>query len=134
MTAAWAGSPFTAEEPAGAADAAPDWTAAASRALTPTTARVWEARLREELLLNTDSFCVAADHTARGDPDGGSTARAELGWSCGVAVLKLWEGWQENPVLSGARHELGRNWFVVRWFMFDMRTHCWILSGDRLLR
>ncbi|GAA3218235.1 hypothetical protein GCM10020256_22030 [Streptomyces thermocoprophilus] len=27
-------------------------------------------RLREELLLNTDSFCVAAGRAARGDPDG----------------------------------------------------------------
>src|SRR3954471_13771388 len=59
---------------AGAALAAPDWTAAVSRAATPTRATpatrrlaVWEVRLWEELLLNTDSFCVAAGHTARGD-------------------------------------------------------------------
>ena len=28
-------------------------------------------RLREGLLLNTDSFCAAADHAARGDPTAG---------------------------------------------------------------
>ena len=79
MTATWAGLALPAAGAwDGAADAAPDWTAAASRALTPTTARVWEVRLREELLLNTDSFCVAAGRAARGDPDGGSTVRAEL--------------------------------------------------------
>src|SRR5690348_8757607 len=75
LTAAWAGLPL-AEAWAGAAEAAPVWTAAASRAVTPAMARVWEVRLREELLLNTDSFCVAADRATRGDPDGGSTARA----------------------------------------------------------
>ena len=70
---------FADEAWAGAADAAPAWTAAASSAVTPATATMWEVRLREELLLNTDSFCVAAGCAARGDPDGGSTVRAELG-------------------------------------------------------
>ncbi|GGN13937.1 hypothetical protein GCM10011578_041420 [Streptomyces fuscichromogenes] len=71
---------------AGAALAAPDWTAAAIRAVTPARATaavrryvLWGVRLREELLLNTDSFCVAAGRTARGDPDGGWAGRAELG-------------------------------------------------------
>ncbi|GAA3070919.1 hypothetical protein GCM10010448_62260 [Streptomyces glomeratus] len=65
---------FPAGGPAGAALAAPDWTAAASRAETPTRATaaarrggMWEVRLREELLLNTDSFCMAAGRAARGD-------------------------------------------------------------------
>ncbi|WP_220214851.1 hypothetical protein, partial [Streptomyces shenzhenensis] len=40
---------------------------------------LWGVRLREELLLNTDSFCMAAGRTARGDPDGGWAGRAELG-------------------------------------------------------
>ncbi|GAA3817309.1 hypothetical protein GCM10022403_058450 [Streptomyces coacervatus] len=72
---------------AGAADAAPDWTAAASRAVTPATATMWEVRLREELLLNTDSFCVAAGCAAReirtvGRPTGQNMGMELVGLLC----------------------------------------------------
>ncbi|GHE11147.1 hypothetical protein GCM10010339_69670 [Streptomyces alanosinicus] len=40
---------------------------------------VWEVRLREELLLNTDSFCVTAGRAARGDRTVGWDVRAEQG-------------------------------------------------------
>ncbi|GAA3296003.1 hypothetical protein GCM10020295_24590 [Streptomyces cinereospinus] len=38
--------------------------------------------LDEELLLNTDSFCVAAGRAAREDPDGGWAVRAERERRC----------------------------------------------------
>jgi hypothetical protein len=62
---------------------------------------MWEVRLWEELLLNTDSFCVAAGRAARGDRTKGDPSgqnRAERGtrsmgsygttqpWRCEVAV------------------------------------------------
>ncbi|GHG77501.1 hypothetical protein GCM10018980_75840 [Streptomyces capoamus] len=66
--------------------AVPDWTAAAIRAATPARAtvavlgcEVWEVRPREEMLLNTDSFCMTAGRAARGDRTVGWDVRAELG-------------------------------------------------------
>src|SRR5262249_24744630 len=91
LTATWAGFTLSGCGFAGAALAAPDWTAAAIRAATPARARVarggvrvgrcavWEVRLREELLLNTDSFCVTAGRAARGDRTVGWDVRAEQG-------------------------------------------------------
>jgi hypothetical protein len=81
----------------GAAVAAPDWTAAANRAVTatsaPAAARRWVVRERVVLVwevlwevlwevrlwdwrLNTDSFCMAAGHTA-GETGRLVTVRAE---------------------------------------------------------
>src|SRR6476619_3826180 len=86
--AAWAGLPLAAASGAfsGAAVAAPDCTAAAMSADTPTRATaaarrgvVWGVRLREGLLLNTDSFCAAAGHAARGDPTAGEPCGHDKG-------------------------------------------------------
>ncbi|GAA2557137.1 hypothetical protein GCM10010398_51450 [Streptomyces fimbriatus] len=61
--------------------ALPDCTAVATRAATPARATaaarrcvVRGVRLWEDLLLNTDSFCAAADHAARGDRSAGGPA------------------------------------------------------------
>lgn len=66
--------------------AAPDWTAVAISAATPARATaaarrwvvrregVWEVRLWGVLLLNTDSFCVAAGRAAREDRTAGGPA------------------------------------------------------------
>ncbi len=63
-----AGFPLLARGLAGAAEeVAPAWTATASRAVTPAAATMWEVRLREELLLNTDSFETVADRATWGD-------------------------------------------------------------------
>ncbi|GAA5030895.1 hypothetical protein GCM10023335_71700 [Streptomyces siamensis] len=46
---------------------------------------MWEVRLWEELLLNTDSFCVAAGRAARGDRTMGDPSgqnRAVRGTRC----------------------------------------------------
>ncbi|CAM5282608.1 hypothetical protein SALBM311S_03993 [Streptomyces alboniger] len=118
-SARWAGVSFTDSAPgmtlpaaegarSGAAVAAPDWTAAAIRAETPTRATaaalrraewgmvsevVWEVRLCEELL-NTDSFCTAAGLAARGDRSAvGRTGRtgAVRRTSCGCsATAQRW--------------------------------------------
>ncbi|GGV25098.1 hypothetical protein GCM10010260_76800 [Streptomyces filipinensis] len=144
MTATWAGFILPGCGFDGAALAAPDWTAAAIRAATPARATVavrrcaaWEVRLREEeLLLNTDSFCVTAGRAARGDRTVGWDVRAEQGvtrnhvqadraqqgWHCGVAVSRPGKSDRGSVHLSGPRHKLGRKWFVVRMFMFVMRT------------